>query len=216
MKTIYRLLIALCLSLQLCGPVMAQHEGPYLGASFGGHMLSDAKSIDGQGTFNLKYKHGLQGSIVAGWELKPNNPVGEGRIELEYARRSSPLDTVEFVEGDFKGNGSMTVDSLLLNCIGVNRGNSHWGQYVVIGFGAAHFDASGLKVSGTPLSNDSDNVFAYQLGGGIDVALSESLTLDIGYRFFNSIKPQFTERNGDRFETNYLNHSVIFGLRMGF
>ncbi len=216
MKPICRIMITLCLPLLFCDPVWAQHTGPYVGAFLGGNALADAKSSDDQGSFNLKFKPALQGSFVLGWDLAANNPVGEGRLELEYSRRSNPLDQVRFAEGTFKGNGDMTVDSLLLNCIGVFRNRSPWAPYVVIGLGAARMEASGLQVTGHPLSNDKATVFAYQLGTGVDYTLTDYLSFDLGYRFFSSTQPRFTEANGRKFETDYFSHSVILGLRLGF
>ena len=209
-------MIAICLTQLLCGPVRAQHTGPYVGASLGGNVLADTKASDDLGSFNLSFDSALQGSVDFGWDLKPNSPLGEGRIELEYARRSNPLDHVEFVEGKVNGNGSLTVDSLMINCIELIRNESRWSPYVLIGIGAARIDASGLKVTGQPLSNDTATVFAYQLGGGVDYTLNDSLSLDLGYRFFGSTPPKFTEVNGLKFQTDYFSHSVILGLRMGF
>ncbi|HTG81596.1 MAG TPA: outer membrane beta-barrel protein [Geobacteraceae bacterium] len=217
MKTICRIMIALCLPLLFCGQARAVHTGPYVGAFFGGNLLQDSKATDGLGSFNLSYNPALQGSIVVGWDLGPGNPLGgEGRIELEYTRRSNPLDHAEFVEGKATGGGDLTVDSLLLNFAGVVRTQSRWSPYVTIGIGAARLDASELKVSGQPLSNDTATTFAYQVGGGVDYALTDSLSLDLGYRFFGAIPTKFTEPNGLKFETDYLSHSIVLGLRLGF
>ena len=207
---------ALSLPLLFCGPARAEHTGPYVGAYLGGNILADTTASDELGSFNLSFNPALQGSVVFGWDLKPNNPLGEGRVELEYARHSNPLDRVAFVEGKTKGNGDLTVDSLLLNCIAVIRNESRWLPYFLIGIGAARMDASGLQVNGQPLSNDTATVFAYQLGGGVEYALSDSLSLDLGYRFFGTTPPRFAEPNGQRFKSDYYSHGVILGLRLGF
>jgi opacity protein-like surface antigen len=216
MKRTCQIMIALCLSLLLCGTARAEHTGPYVGAFLGGNALMTAKSSDDQGSFSLKFDPGLQGSAVFGWDFEPGNPVGEGRIELEYTRRSNSLDQVKFVEGSFKGDGSLTADSLLVNFFGVFHGERRWSPYVGLGIGAARIEASGLKVTGQPLANSSAVVFAYQLGTGIDYALTDKLSLDLGYRFFSSTPPKFTEANGKKFEMDYFNHSVVLGLRLGF
>ncbi|WP_129128207.1 outer membrane beta-barrel protein [Geomonas oryzae] len=216
MKRIFLMMIALSLSLLICGPVRAQHIGPYVGANFGVNLLMDAKATDELGNFNMSYSPALQWSAVVGWDLKPNSSVGEGRVELEYTRRSNSLDSVEFVEGKVSGGGDLTADSLLLNCIGMIRDESSWSPYILIGLGAARLDASGLKVSGQPLSTDTTTVFAYQLGTGVDYALTDALSLDFGYRFFGTTAPTFTEPGGQRFKTDYFSHSVDVGLRVGF
>ena len=76
-------------------------------------------------------------------------------------------------------------------------------------------DASDLRVSGQPLATDTAAVFAYQLGGGVEYALTGALSLDLGYRFFGTSTSKFTEPTGQRFDTTYLSHSIVLGLRLG-
>jgi len=216
MKRTCRMILALCLAILFCSPVMAQHSGPYVGGFVGGNMLMPARSTDDLGSFRLKFDPALFGSAVLGWDFEPNSPMGEGRIELEYTRRSNPLDKVKFAEGNFKGGGDMTADSLLVNCIGVFRNNTRWSPYALLGVGAARIKASDLQVTGQPLSNSSTYVFAYQAGMGIDLELTNYLSLDLGYRFFSSIPPQFTESNGRKFKMDYYTHNVVLGFRFGF
>ena len=195
---------------------MAQHSGPYVGAFIGGNALMNAKASDDLGDFSLTFDKALQGSAVLGWDFEPGNPVGEGRLELEYTRRSNPLDQVKFVEGSFKGNGTVTAGSLLLNFFGVYHDNSRFSPYAGVGIGAARVEAADLQVAGQPMSSGSAVVFAYQVGGGVDVALTDYLNLDIGYRFFSSTRPTFTEINGNTFDMDYSSHSAVLGLRLGF
>jgi opacity protein-like surface antigen len=176
----------------------------------------DAKSSDSAGLFKFTFTPNMQGSAVLGWEFAPGNPVGTGRVELEYTRRSNQLDKVKFVEGSFGGDGDVTADSLMINFFGIYPDNKRWVPYYGVGVGAARIEASSVKVSGQPLATGSDTVLAYQLGIGVDYLLSKYLTLDLGYRFFNSIRPELTESNGQKFKMDYLSHSLVFGLRVGF
>ena len=216
MKRISHIIITICLPLLLCSPVSAQHSGPYLGAFIGGSALMTAKASDDLGDFSLKFDPALTGSAVLGWDFEPGNPVGEGRIELEYTRRSNPLNEVKFVEGSFKGGGRVTADSLLFNVYGVFHDNSRWAPYIGLGVGVARIEASDLKVTSWPMSSDSAFVLAYQAGAGIDFALTDHLNLDLGYRFFSSTKPKFNEVNGHKFEMDYISHNAVLGLRVGF
>jgi opacity protein-like surface antigen len=175
-----------------------------------------SKASDNLGSFSLKFKPGLQGSGVVGWDFEPGNPVGEGRIELEYTHRSNTLDKANFAEGSVNGGGNLTADSLLLNCFGVFHGDRLWAPYAGAGIGAARFEASDLSVTGQPLSHGSVYAFAYQLGAGLDFELTTHLSLDLGYRFFSSTRPKFTEANGQKFTMDYYSHNVVLGLRMGF
>lgn len=215
-RTCQTIIIALCLPLTLCSPAGAQHAGPYLGAFLGANDLMNARSSDNLGSFGLKFKPALQGSAVCGWEFEPGNPLGEGRIELEYSRRSNPLDQAEFVEGSVQGDGNLTTDSLLANFFGVYHDKNRWSPYIGAGVGAARIKASDLKVAGQPLSNDSAVVFAYQLGTGCEYALTDNLSLDLGYRYFSSSRAKFSEAGGEDFEMDYSSHSVVLGLKVGF
>jgi opacity protein-like surface antigen len=216
MKRISLIITILCLPLILCGQVKAQHYGPYVGGFLGGDFLMSARSSDSQGSFTLKFDPGFQGSAVAGWDFKPNNPIGEGRIELEYTHRSNPFNKGNFFEGDFNGSGKMIADSLLCNFIGLLRDKSPWAPYLELGLGAARLETSDFKIANVPFSSDSSVVFAYQVGTGIDFAVTDNVSLDLGYRFFSTTNPRFNEANGRKFEMSYFNHSAILGVRVGF
>jgi opacity protein-like surface antigen len=216
MKRTCQTIIALCLPLLLCSHVRAEHSGPYVGAFFGGSALMNAKSTDTKGDSGLTFKPAMLGSAVIGWDLEPGNPAGEGRIELEYSRSSNPLDKVKFSPWTAKGGGKVTSDSLLLSCIGVARDSSSWSPYFGVGAGAARIKAANLTVTGQPLVNGSDVVFAFQVQTGVDVAVSDHLSFDLGYRFFGSAAPRFSESKGLKSSMDYLSHSAVLGLRVGF
>jgi opacity protein-like surface antigen len=216
MKQTALILCTLCFSLLFSGPAAAQHAGPYLGLFLGGNELLKAKSSDSSGDFGLVFKPALMGSAAVGWDFEPGNPVGEGRLELEYSHRSNPLDKVTFVEGKIAGSGHLNADSLLFNCIGVFHDAGRWAPYIGVGAGAARIEASGLTVTGQPLSSGSVVVPAYQVQAGVDVALGYRLALDFGYRFFATAPPRFAEANGRSVDMVYANHSVVLGVRLGF
>jgi opacity protein-like surface antigen len=217
MKQISRMIIALCLPLMLWSPAWAACRGPYVGVLLGGNALMTAKSTDNEGNFDLRFNPGLVGSAVVGWEFEPGNPEGEGRIELEYTHRTNRLDQTRFADGVAPAGGNLTADSLLVNFYGVfHDANRSWSPYVGAGIGAVRIETSDLTVTGGPLSNDSALALAFQFGLGIDYALTERLSLDLGYRFFSSTRPRFSEVNGPPFKMDYLNNSVVLGLRVGF
>jgi opacity protein-like surface antigen len=216
MKPFRQILTAMGISLLFCTPALSDHTGPYLGLYGGANLLQSAESSDSQGTFNLEFDPAFQGSAVLGWDLKPGNIMGEGRFELEYARRSNTLDTVEFLEGDVPGTGDLTAESLLLNTWGVHRNPSRWTPYIGAGIGVARLSADDLRVTGQPLADDDDLVLAYQVGAGFDLALGSALALDFGYRFFGTTRPKFIEAGGEKFESEYFSHSAVLGLRLGF
>jgi opacity protein-like surface antigen len=216
MKQIFLTIIAFCLPLLFCSQVLAGHSGPYIGAFFGGNALVDAKSTDIKGDSGLVFKPAIVGIAVVGWDLEPGSPAGEGRVELEYSHRSNPLDKVKFSEWSAKGGGDVTADTLLLSCIGVERDSSGWSPYFGLGAGAARIKVANLTVSGQPMGNGSDVVFAYQVQAGVDFAVSDNFSFDLGYRLFGTSSPGFTESSGLKSKMDYLSHSAVLGLRVGF
>jgi len=194
----------------------AQNPGPYLGIYVGGQFLAPSESSDSLGSFNLEYKAAPSGSVVLGWELEPGSDIGEGRVELEYTRRSNRLDQAEFSDGKVAADGDITADTLLLNTFGVYRSSSVWTPYLGVGLGIARITAADLSVTGQPLSDDDALVFAYQFGFGTDIALTESLILDLGYRLLSTSKAKLKEANGEEFKLEYLSHSAMLGLRLSF
>lgn len=216
MKRIYVTILVLCAPLLFSISAQAQHSGPYVGAFFGGNALMKAKSSSLGVDSAFEFKPAPTGSAVLGWDLEPGNPLGEGRLELEYSRRSNPLDKVNFSGWSAAGGGKMTADSLLFNCIGVFRDETTWSPYLGLGLGAAQLKADNLTVTGKLLSNDSAVVFAYQVQTGFDIELSKYFSLDLGYRYFSTARPTFAEANGRKFTMDYVNHSAVLGLRVGF
>lgn len=216
MKQARQILLLGTLFFAFSSPLWAQNSGPYVGVFIGGQLLTPAKSDDNQGTFNLEYEPAPSGSFVLGWELEPGSSIGEGRVELEYTHRSNSLDQAEFSDGKVDGDGDLTADSLLVNSFLVNRTTSSWTPYLGAGFGVARITAKDLTVTGQPLSDDDALVFAYQFGAGVDVALTQSLTLDLAYRLFSTSKAELQEANGEEFKTAYLSHSAMIGLRLSF
>jgi opacity protein-like surface antigen len=86
-----------------------------------------------------------------------------------------------------------------------------------LGFAALHqsdtFAASGPQL----YQSDTDAVFAYQVGGGLELALNRMLSLDLGYRYFGTSRATFNEgdpnfENRLRFES----HNLAAGIRVKF
>jgi opacity protein-like surface antigen len=71
-------------------------------------------------------------------------------------------------------------------------------------------------VSGQPFSDDSDTVFAWQVGGGVGLRVNPHLLLDLGYRYFSALDPSFSDATGAEFDSEYNNHTVFLGARLDF
>lgn len=217
MRITFQVFVGVCMLFAVSGTMaFAAHSGPYVGGYGGGNLLTFTKAYDNQGNFNIESDPALQYGGIIGWDLGPGNPVGQGRIELEYSHRGNKVNQVNFSNGGFAGGGDLTADSLLLNAYALSRDRSFWSPYAGLGAGAARIKASGLKVAGFPIAEGTSTVFAYQVGLGVDFAVSENIALDLGYRFFGTLRPTFTESNGQKLKMDYFSNSLLLGLRFGF
>jgi len=216
MRRLNRIIITLCLPVLLGTPAWAWHSGPYAGISLGGNALMTSTCNDNLGEFDLRFNPGLSGSVMAGWDLEPGSSDGEGHFELEYSHRINQLNKARFSEGAVPAGGTLSADSLLFNFYGVLHSEyRRWSPYAGAGFGAVRIDTTNLTVTSVPLSSDSALAFAYQLGLGIDYALTERFNLDLGYRLFGSSRPGFHEINGPNFRMDYLDQSIVLGIKIG-
>ena len=63
---------------------------------------------------------------------------------------------------------------------------------------------------------DDDNVFAYQAGAGVEVAMNRRLSLDLGYRYFGTSKASFRKDWPDTTDLKLKSHNAAVGLRIKF
>ena len=203
--------------LVLASSSFAFEEGPYVGGYGGLNVLTKSTAKDDVGSFNLSFKPAAVWGVVLGWELGPDTPLGgQGKIELEYSRRSNGLDQAEFADGTFSGSGELRADSILLNTYYVHRTGSWLSPYAGLGAGVALLKADRFNAAGLTIATGTDTAFAYQAGVGLDIALVKHLTMDLGYRFMGTTRPTFTEPDGVKFKSDYYSHNALLGLRVGF
>jgi len=147
------------------------------------------------------------------------------RIEAEISWRRNTVDTLKF-SGNFSGlrfSESINVKSSLSNLAGMVNVAYNWNitprfrPFVLAGVGWSRvtieldaIDIVGLRV---PVDlDDSKDTFAYQGGVGIDYALTDTVSVDVGYRFFGTPTVDF----GGTDEVNNVNHTGLIGLTYAF
>lgn len=86
--------------------------------------------------------------------------------------------------------------------------------YVGLGIGQAKTSLMALSTTNnTLLSGDVDHTAA-QAMAGVSWRLSQRVNLDLGYRYFNAAKADFTPTTGSSFSVGRDHHAVSFGLRI--
>jgi len=90
--------------------------------------------------------------------------------------------------------------------------------YVGGGMGLAMVKVSGM-LDGNTLFEKNDNVFAWQIGAGASMPITDSTKLFVDYRYFAAddahlkLEPGF---NGGSIQADFNSHSILVGLRFNF
>jgi opacity protein-like surface antigen len=199
----YVVLIAcLCFATIAQAAQSAQNANSFYVGGFGGvTFLPDIRlSQAGFGSGDLESDAGFNLGAVMGYKW-----VMGFRAEGEISYRQNDLDNLDGVPviGDlsalaFMGNGWFDFHN-----------GTPWIPYVGGGLGVASItlDSGG---------NDSDAVFAWQIGGGIGYEFLPGIVASVDYRFLATSDPSFEDPGFADIEAEYSSHSINFGIRAHF
>lgn len=211
----------LALTLMLSGVAFAEKGGFYGSVKVGGSYLDATKTLSSNSTGNnssskFDKEAGVFG-LAAGYNWMDSDlPI---RTELEY-----------MYTGDFKykysdSNASLTdkinLQTLMLNVYWDFYNSTDFTPYINGGVGAAWVseDFSTTTIS-TPSNKTSTN-FAFNLGAGVGWSLTESVILDLAYRYdyYGNGKQVTGTSAGVNIESQVKDlgtHKALLGLRYQF
>ena len=146
------------------------------------------------------------------------------RIEAEISWRRNTADTLKF-SGSFRGlrfPESLNAESSLSNLAAMVNAAYDWNitprfrPFVLAGVGMSRvtIELDEIEIFGQRFSVNADDTkytFAYQGGVGIDYALTDTVSVDVGYRFFGTPTVDFSGT-----EVNNINHTGLIGLTHAF
>lgn len=164
----------------------------------------DINAIDGDteaGT-DIDLEAGWFASVAAGTKAG-KYPV---RIEGELLALSSDIDTGDLE--DISSDATFSTQAVMINALYDFTVDS-FSPYVGVGVGYARI--------GYEFENDeqNDRGFAWQLRAGVNYAVSDKVTLDVGYRYLTT--PEFERVDSDlALEAEASVHIVSVGARFGF
>lgn len=185
--------------------------------------LTDAvgNSIDFTTEFDAGF--GITGAMGYSW-----NQV---RLEGEVSYRQNDIDSIELTSitlagigsfttaAAFEGDGDVSALGFMVNGWYDFNTGSRWTPYLGIGVGTAQISINDASVTilgvDVPLADDDDWVFAYQAGAGITYEISPNVDISLGYRFFGTSDPDFTDVSGIPFDVEYMSHNIEVGVRIG-
>ena len=206
--------ILLCLA----STASAEQARPYF-TLLGGFNLTDEIVLSDQtGDYIASVEPGFFAGGALGYDLGDAFPqLGKGRLELEFGYRYNLLKEAHFSTGTVYAEGDLSTISVMFNAIGEYENYSpYYVPYIGIGLGAATVSMIETSAAGSPMIDDSDTRFAYQVLTGLTFPVSGNLVMDLGYRYFGTLKPEFIDSQNQQVEVDYANHSFELGLRLGF
>ena len=143
------------------------------------------------------------------------------RAEAEIAYRMNDLDQASLAGTSIDLEGDTTALSFMGNLWFDFLPDGTIRPFVGGGVGMAQVSLNDVEVpalGGGTFVDDSDMVFAYQLGGGIAFQVAPGLDLTAEYRYFATENPDFQLEGAGApdAEYEYSSHSVLFGFRYMF
>jgi opacity protein-like surface antigen len=201
----------------------ADQPGPYFSGFLGTSFARNA-TVSGFDSFNsasfndrVKFDPGVYLGGSGGYDF------GFLRLEGELSYRNAPIDTVTDSSGGRLRNvdGGLGAFATMFNVFFDLHNPSRITPYLGggIGFATLHLsDTSGFDNAGRiQLYDDSnDTVFASQVGAGVDIAITNRFSLDLGYRYFVTDKANF---EGDFISSDlrrFESHNGMVGFKVKF
>ena len=171
---------------------------------------------------NVEFDPGVNAGMTGGYDFGYLRL--EGELSYKYADIKSITDTAD--NFGFKSvDGDLGVFAMMFNGFFDLHNNSPVTPYVGGGIGFATLYLSdtygtdtrgGITTRTLLYTEDQDTVFAYQVGGGLEIALNPMLSLDLSYRYFGTDDARLEDNPFQTSKFNFESHNTAIGLRLKF
>jgi opacity protein-like surface antigen len=208
-------------------PTMGTADGFYVSGHTGAVFLNESDNAFRAGKVLVDYDNdtGYGIGVALGYDF-----TGELRLEWEIGYRKNDagsVDVSEFgVPSDLEGSGSMSAVTSFANVTVDLETDLPVTPYIGFGIGGALIIANNVGLAtpppsgfGGPLTDDEDLVFAYQAIFGIDLDVTERITLTLDYRYFRTLDAKLDihpATSTGQLNGEYRSHNALFGARFGF
>ena len=203
-----RLLVLSLASVFVLGATGTCLAGPYVNGNLAASIGHDSDWSDLNGaTAELTTEIGYGLSLAIGIDLP------EYRFELELAYRVSDIDELAIPGSATRSvEGDVSSTALLANYYKDFKTNTAIAPFIGAGIGVAKVDLGIDNIIGV-VENESgyDSVFAYQLALGAAYKMSETIMLELSYRYFATEEPDINDT-----EIEYATSNIMLGARINF
>jgi len=204
------------LSLTVSSAYADSNNGWYYGLGAGAAMATDGdwRSTDGSANGDIEYDTGFLVSGVVGYKF------GMPRLEAEILYQNNDADKMN-AAGSAPDNLSGDISSLAFMVNGYLdfANETRFTPFILAGIGAANVEMDNLTQSdGTKIIDDDETVFAYQVGAGVAVDISENFILDFKYCYFGTDDQDFSDLTdpANIIENEFASHNITIGFRYSF
>ena len=198
--------------------------GVYVGV-FGGYTFGSDASLQ-YNDYNYDYNHDydidVEDTVVFGFKVGYTPPpLQYFSFEFEYSYLNPDVDKTVLPR---TGTGNATIDgdvkfnNFMFNAI-VKYPSGKIHPYFGVGLGFSYVDVSVSTTSPARSASDDETVFAWQILAGLEIDLTNNLSIDIGYRYFAA---EGSESDHDYYYDHYGTHldyntsMVTLGLKYRF
>ena len=206
------LFVMSCLFLILSSSVVfasdgANTQGPYVALRLGVCFLDDATLSEEGFPFNIdtEFDTGMAIEGAVGYDF------GMFRAEGEIGYRKNDIDEFSALGISLSADGDFDALSFMVNGYLDFENQTAFTPFIGAGIGYAKVSANDISVGGIDVGDEDDSVFAYQLGVGVGYSATESLIVEIAYKYFATSDPDF-----DDTEAEYDSHNISIGIRYAF
>lgn len=221
-----KLAILVTASAIVSGTAQAQGNWPnwYIGLHGSLAFVSDTDVEDNAVVSTFSNDMGYSYGVAVGY--RPATQMGflrNTRFELEWQKNDVSMDKVDSAFGTFEGQGSVVNTAVMGNVYYdfVMRDERGTPKQLIPYIGAgAGWAQTKLEDADVALGNinDSDNVIAYQFMAGLSYApqLLPFTEWTLGYRYFDTVDPEFAYIAGGQFSIDPTSHNLEAGVRFLF
>lgn len=225
--TLYPVLLAI-LALPALSLADSAAPGAYMTGFIGIHVPVDANAsssdfVTGKSYYDkVNFDPGLNIGAAGGYDF------GVFRMEGELSYKNAEIKSInDQVTGERFHNaaGDVGVLALMFNGFMNLYNESPVTPYLGggIGFATVHLsDTHGTRiVDGSPqrvllYGAGDDTVFAYQIGGGVDIAVKRHFSLDIGYRYFSANHADIDSGQAILTNLGFRSHTTMLGFKFKY
>ena len=212
-------------SIPSLGAAETGRPGPYVSAFIGVSMLDDTTVTNYDYLYgdvfreNVEFDTGVYTGFTGGYDF------GFVRLEGELSYRYNEIDSITGLSSVYKFHpydSDIGAFATMFNVFFDLHNSTRVTPYLGGGIGVAVLTLSNDYWGGGSYYYSSDDhsddtVFAYQFGGGVDIALNRNMSLDVGYRYFKTDDAQIDSDYlplTSSFE--YESHNVMVGFKYKF